>query len=766
MDLEYEGNEDWCPTCFPPYDQDECFNDSDAGLMMPEAFTIDSTGSVTPCLNTTSGGTPLGSTCQIAAWGTNVDIRVINRRDDGAIVFANVLMDWNQDGQWGGSSVCRGLGAMERVLFNFPIPNGYDGPLSALGPPNFLIGPNVGYVWARFSITERRLLSTWDGSGSYLDGETEDYLLKIVRPPQVEVTKRLVEPASGLATVSDTITYTIHIENTGPSPVSSLPLWDYYSPACLRFTSWSVYPLSADVDLGVVHWDNVLDGPGPGVLLPGHTMAITVDFHTHITDTMYWKEAGWMDYAPKGMPDIDQKQDEWYESASGKWYYCGPVAAANSLWWFDSKFEPSPVPPPALNDGYGLVQSYSPSGWDDHDPLNVQRFVTALAVQMGTSAFTGTNVHNLASGIANYINSKGLAGQYTVHREPKPLFGWVEKEVRRSEDVILLLGFWQPIPGTPNYERVGGHYVTVAGIDSRLKRIAFSDPYYNRAEMGGAGRVLPNPHLGLHPFPGPISDTVHNDVKHASHDVYGIMDTNSPGGDWGPEDYAATCDDIWDLHGQNEGDHPNTAPCEPGLPIYTEVEYAVAVSPITPTLLCKPTDNIAVVSGGFDVSGVKVPEAQGHARVKVNQKPTLGTVKPPSGSGPTGVITYFVTSWHDANGWADLKQCYFHIGDSPDIVGNVTLLYNSVKDKLWIRSDDGSMWLGGFAPGSMNSMENSQAKVHCDLSMTRKYGNTVEVTWAIEFKPGYTGNKKTGLKCKDRDKARAKAKWKGTWTIF
>jgi hypothetical protein len=40
------------------------------------------------------------------------------------------------------------------------------------------------------------------------------------------------------------------------------------------------------------------------------------------------------------------------------------------------------------------------------------------------------------------------------------------------------------------------------------------------------------------------------------------------------------------------------------------------------------------------------------------------------------------------------------------------------------------------------------------------------VKWAIEFKAGYAGDKKTGLKCKDRQKARAKAKWKGAWVIY
>ena len=32
-------------------------------------------------------------------------------------------------------------------------------------------------------------------------------------------------------------------------------------------------------------------------------------------------------------------------------------------------------------------------------------------------------------------------------------------------------------------------------------------------------------------------------------------------------------------------------------------------------------------------------------------------------------------------------------------------------------------------------------------------------------KPGYEGAKKTGLKCKDRHRARAKGAWKDTWTI-
>jgi hypothetical protein len=148
-----------------------------------------------------------------------------------------------------------------------------------------------------------------------------------------------------------------------------------------------------------------------------------------------------------------------------------------------------------------------------------------------------------------------------------------------------------------------------------------------------------------------------------------------------------------------------------------------------------------------------------------NSVPTLGTVDPSSGSGPVGVTTYFTTTWSDADGWEDLKQCYFHVGAGPALAGNVTLMYNAVKNKLWIRSDDGMTWLGGLAPGSANVLDNGQAKVYCSLTTVQGAGNTLSVTWAIEFKPGYIGTKKLGLKCKDRQKAEAKGAWKGTWTI-
>jgi uncharacterized repeat protein (TIGR01451 family) len=318
--------------------------------------------------------------------------------------------------------------------------------------------------------------------------------------------------------------------------------------------------------------------------------------------SMYWKDGGWIDYASNGVPDFDQKQDNWYigTAEDPHWTYCGPVAAANSLWLFDSKFEPKPFPPPLPpNDNYYLVTAYQPA-IDDHDPSNVggmgsPGLVDDLACYFQTDQVgSGTEVHNLAVGLQEYLyndpthkcyqpnRSRGgsFYDDYYVQLVKKPTWEWVVDEVERSEDVILLLGFWQDYVPDPSYDewvRLGGHYVTVAGIDSTLQQIAFSDPYLDNAELGGPGRVLSGtifiPHTPGHPA------MIHNDAGNISHDIYTVnLVPTSPAGAWEINGYPY----LPNLVHQNipsefipQDGEPSAEP----QPIYVEVEYAVAMSP-------------------------------------------------------------------------------------------------------------------------------------------------------------------------------------------
>jgi hypothetical protein len=100
----------------------------------------------------------------------------------------------------------------------------------------------------------------------------------------------------------------------------------------------------------------------------------------------YFKPA-YPNYAPSGMPDFDQKQDNWVNPTTGNWSYCGPVAVANCFWWFDSKYaDPTGMPGDGA-DTFPLVQNYfAPNpvwGLDDHDPANVDDVGTTLPGQDG-----------------------------------------------------------------------------------------------------------------------------------------------------------------------------------------------------------------------------------------------------------------------------------------------------------------------------------------------------------------------------------------------
>ena len=164
FDFEADGNAGNCPLFTPnTYDMDECFADGDAGLLFPEPYTIQGpVGAevVTPCPG--YSGTALGTTCQTAVWGVDVDIDVTNLMPNQTEGFVNVLVDWNGDGQWAGASTCATPGdTPEHVLVNFPVPNGFSGPLSALVPPPFVIGPRHGYAWARFTISEQPVGLAW-----------------------------------------------------------------------------------------------------------------------------------------------------------------------------------------------------------------------------------------------------------------------------------------------------------------------------------------------------------------------------------------------------------------------------------------------------------------------------------------------------------------------------------------------------------------------------------------------------------------------------
>jgi hypothetical protein len=314
------------------------------------------------------------------------------------------------------------------------------------------------------------------------------------------------------------------------------------------------------------------------VMMLASTIAV---FRAHAATTPWYGyvKPAYPDYAPSGMPDFDEKQDNW-GPFPGTYTWCGPVAVANSLWWLDSEYEsllgPNPVPPPTISDNFSLVSAYVAGQWDDHSPMNVDPLVRDLAALMDTDGQTsqdghiGTRWADLVSGINKYLVKHGVANLFEVHNSSFPTFTWIDTETEKCQDVELFLEFWQWtgstwLPLTGNETLMAGHIVTVAGANSTVNpgEVLISDPLQDAFEAGTAPRGGREPVM----HPSPHGSMTHNDAQLVSQDGYQVKQWTPP-----PIGPYGAAQNVSELVGylQTLGYGPNW---------YTFIRAAVATSP-------------------------------------------------------------------------------------------------------------------------------------------------------------------------------------------
>jgi hypothetical protein len=276
-------------------------------------------------------------------------------------------------------------------------------------------------------------------------------------------------------------------------------------------------------------------------------------------------------YAPSGMPDFDQKQDNWKDPWYQGYSFCGPTALSNILWYFDSMYSD---PLGTIGDGadfFSLVQDYHAPGIsvpgpysDDHNYNNINdletpwnpdqslfgnEFIERLAWYCDTngcqsgSEELGTTVININNGFTSWTRDKGLrqhfrseiftmlSGTQDIKKLPEYLKYFTEpipmqdeitfeefaSRIETGECAAILIYIYDY---SGNY--IYGHWVTVAGVNSALQQIAISDPYID--------------------ITNPTNDyTLHNDAAIVSHDIYEINTTiPSPhNGLWCFEEYES-----------------------------------------------------------------------------------------------------------------------------------------------------------------------------------------------------------------------------------
>jgi parallel beta-helix repeat protein len=305
--------------------------------------------------------------------------------------------------------------------------------------------------------------------------------------------------------------------------------WDAGYPAGGNY--WSDY---AGIDINNGPDQDILGSDGIG--------------DTPYEDIHYGAYMGWANssafpnYAPSGMPDFDQRQAPWMTLNAGvngamdsppvgddflvnptpgpfmiciapgpnhildtppagddtmEFAYCGPAAAANALWWLDSKFADHSGVPGDGNDTHNLVKDLGAG--DDHDSANPPLLLTTMATYFQTEMFGDTNPNRMTVGLDQYLVDRGEDANYTISETAWPIFEQVGKEQQNNSALIMFLGFYDS-----DGNRIYGHIVTVAGVEMGGFLLSLSDPINNIAN--------------------PIADLfAYNNATNVSHDVYNAL---------------------------------------------------------------------------------------------------------------------------------------------------------------------------------------------------------------------------------------------------
>ena len=254
-------------------------------------------------------------------------------------------------------------------------------------------------------------------------------------------------------------------------------------------------------------------------------------------DDWYYLPA-YPNYAPSGLPDFSQLQQDDWKDWKGDINFCGAVSLVDILWWFDSQHENNTNGYPGDgNNSYPLVGDYHAPGTpnpgpysDDHNYNNVNdkqtpwrkyrrngelieqiawytnRQLNFIRYELLGPLKPLFNALKLLYGIKKWLIDTHLQNNFTVQPIFKPSFSTIKKYLCNNSGIILgISGAGIDSERTSRPFR-WGHFVAVAGINP-TGYISFSDPY----------RDIMNPSSDY---------SEHNNASIVSHDVWQVNFTS------------------------------------------------------------------------------------------------------------------------------------------------------------------------------------------------------------------------------------------------
>jgi hypothetical protein len=149
-----------------------------------------------------------------------------------------------------------------------------------------------------------------------------------------------------------------------------------------------------------------------------------------------------------------------------------------------------------------------------------------------------------------------------------------------------------------------------------------------------------------------------------------------------------------------------------------------------------------------------------------NYAPSPTAVTPSDVTSEAGVPQVFAATYTDPNGRQDLHDVRLLINASTQNNDAILALYAVDSDTLYLRDDANTAWLGGFAPGSDNTIENSQGILNVAQTAVSGDDTTLTVHWSITPKAAFAGPKNLYPYAKDQAGLKLPYSQVGTWNIL
>ena len=145
--------------------------------------------------------------------------------------------------------------------------------------------------------------------------------------------------------------------------------------------------------------------------------------------------------------------------------------------------------------------------------------------------------------------------------------------------------------------------------------------------------------------------------------------------------------------------------------------------------------------------------------------PSIVSLSPTGGTGPSQTFTAQVAY---GAGSSNINSAEILVNGSSSHEQACDVKYDHVANLFYLRSDNGQSWLGGYAPATSFTIQNSQCSVNGPITSPSMVGSTLTIAVPVTFTPGFFGTngvKFVYVEALDNNNLDTGYQQKGNWNV-